>query len=122
VNEDQCSELFWETFDSGCGGCVRVCECGITHFDTFNVYDWEQGELEKYLEKAKEDPEKYREHDCSIGTIEIAGYQIVYGCSCDLAKKFEDFIISHAVQIAKYLNERAKLLKHKAEMIEVKGV
>ena len=116
----QCSELFSNVFDSNCGGCLRTCECGITHFDTFHSYDWEEGELEELEKKAKADPKHYIEHDCSIGTIEIGGVEIVYGCICGLAEKYENFIISHDEQLAEYLNKRAVLLREAAESIEVK--
>lgn len=121
MNEKQCSELFIEVFDSRCGGCVRTCECGITHFDSFNIYDWEDGELEDLQKKAKETPKKYFEHDCAIGTIGINGIEIVYGCTCDLAKKYETFLISHGALIAEYLNKRAKMLREHADKITVQG-
>lgn len=118
MNNKQCSELFSNVFDSSCGGCIRTCECGITYFDGYNIYDWEEGELEKLQQKAKEDPELYVERGCSIGTLEIGGSQIVYGCSCDLARKYENFILNHAEQLAEYLNRLAVILREKAESIE----
>lgn len=120
MNSNQCSELFSDVFDSKYGGCIRTCECGITHFDTYNIYDWEEGELEELQQKAKDDPEHYVEIDCAVGTIEIGGIEIVYGCTCNLAKKYEDFILNYAEQLAKYLNKRATMLREKADKIEVK--
>ena len=120
MNNGQCSELFSDSFDSRCAGCIRTCECGITYFDEYNVWDWEEGELEKLQQKAKDDPEHYIGHNYSIGTIEIDGIEIVYGCTCNLARKYEDFILEHAGQIAEYLNKRAVMLREKADSIEVK--
>lgn len=116
----QCSELFSDVFDSRCGGSVRVCACGITYFDNYNYCDWEGGELEELQQKAKDDPKHYTERDCSVGTMEINGIEIVHGCSCDLARKYESFILNHAVHLAEYLNKQATMLREKAEVIEVK--
>lgn len=116
----QCSELFGDVFDSNCGGCCRTCECGITHFDGYNEYDrnWDN-ELEELQQKAEKDPDHYVEHDCAIGTMEIGGIEIVYNCTCDLAQKYESFILRHARQLAEYLNRRAIMLKEEAVAIEV---
>lgn len=115
----QCSELFNDLFDSSCSGCIRTCACGITWFDTYNTWDWEKGELEELNEKEKANPDKYKSRDCSIGTLEINGIEIVYRCTCDLAYRYEQFIRIHAVQIAKYLNEMSKQLKERSEAIKV---
>lgn len=117
---NQCSEIFFDSFDSQCSGCVRVCECGITHFDEYNIPDWEDGELEKMQQKARNDPKHYVGHDCAVSTTEINGIEIVYGCTCDLARKYESFILNYAKQIAGYLNRRAVLLREEAQEIEVK--
>jgi hypothetical protein len=119
MNNKQCSELFSNIFDSGCGGCIRTCECGITYFYGCHHWDFEEGELEELQQKAKDDPDHYVEQDCSIGTLEIGGIQIVYDCSCDLARKYENFILDHAGQLAEYLNRRGAILREKAESIEV---
>ena len=116
----QCTELFDNVFDSKCGGIVRTCECGITHFDVYNIHDYEDGELEELQRNAQKDPEHYIAHDHSLGTMEIGGIEIVYDCSCDLAKKYENFIIGHDVQLAEYLNKRAAMLREKAKATEVK--
>ena len=116
------SKIFEEVFDSHCGGIVRDCSCGITHFDTYNQgCDWEEGELEGLEENAKNNPDRYRGHDHSIGTMEIGGHEIVFGCTCDLADKYEKFILNHAVQLKEYLNQRAKMLRERADEIDMSG-
>ena len=110
------TDLFMEIFDSHCSGIERVCECGILWFDTYNVSDWEEGELESLLEKSIADPDKYKESG-PVGTISINGIEIVWGCSCDLAARYENFIISHASQIAEYLNKKAIMLREQADEI-----
>lgn len=119
MSNSQCSELFSEVFSSGYAGCIRTCDCGITYFDGYNSWDWEVGELEKLRQKAKDDPHHYIEQDHSVSTIAIGETQIVHGCACDLAKRYETFILKHAVKLAKYLNKRAKMLREKAEQIEI---
>ena len=119
MSDIQCSELFSEIFSSGCGGCLRTCDCGITYFDGYNNWDWEVNELENLRQKAKDDPRQYIEQDHSVSTMEIGGAQIVHGCSCGQAQRYETFILNHAVQLADYLNKRASMLKEKAKLIKV---
>lgn len=105
----QCSDEFIDAFDSHCAGCSRICTCGITHYDTSdNGWTWEEGELEHLEELHLKSPEKYVPHDYAIGTMNILGNEIVIGCSCDIAKKYENFIVSHRKQIAGFLNKRAE--------------
>jgi hypothetical protein len=111
-NIKKCSELFENTFNSGIGSFSYKCACGRVHFDAFNNYDEEcRKELEELLEKEKLYPNKYILHDCSIGTIEIDGKEIVMGCDCGIAYKYEQFIINHKRQLAEYLNKYAKQLR-----------
>lgn len=114
-----CSELFERVFSSHCSGIVRDCCCGRTYFNSSEDYCFEDGELECLLEQSKKDPEKYIEVDYSIGTMEIDGKEIVIGCKCDIAKKYENFILNHAQLLAKYLNEYAKQLEEKAQKVKV---
>jgi hypothetical protein len=100
--------MFINTFNDHISGNTRTCSCGKTHYDICNDWDWEEGELED-LEKDKDAiPQVY-----SIGAIEINGMSIVIGCNCSIAKTYENFIITHSRQIAKYLNQRALMLKKK---------
>jgi hypothetical protein len=115
-NTQQCSAEFSEAFDSHVGGCRRECECGRTHFDGYNQgITWEEGELEKLRELAATQPDKYIESDGSVGTMEINGVEIVWGCSCDLARKYEAFLVSHARQITAFLRGRSKRLREESE-------
>ena len=112
---NHCSEIFEEVFDSHVGGCVRTCSCGKIYYDGCNDWDWDDGELEALEKNSKAIP-----LDHSVGTMSINEEEIVYGCDCGRAKKYEDFILSHAKQIATYLNRRAEALKEEAESIKVK--
>jgi len=116
----QCSEIFEKVFDSHGGGCLRICACGRTHFDSSdNGWGWEEGELEKLLAKAKKDPNLFVEHDGTVGCMEVDGKDIVYDCSCNLAERCEEFLIQNATHIAEYLNKRAKKLRETAAKLDV---
>ena len=116
------SDLFENIFHSGSSGCVRTCECGKTYFDGEDTtIDWEEGELEALREKAEKNPDMFLEVDFSIPTIDIAGRQYIFDCSCNGADPYENFINDHASQIAEYLNKKAEQLRSKANDIEVKN-
>ena len=116
---EQCTALFAEVFSSHCCGCIRTCHCGITHFDTTNTWDWGDGELVEMLAKAKAAPAKYVESDGAVRCIEIAGIEIVEGCTCDTAAKYERFILAHAELLSEYLRKHAKELREHADKIDV---
>ncbi|KKN96807.1 hypothetical protein LCGC14_0164510 [marine sediment metagenome] len=106
------SDEFWAAFRCG-GSLVILCEhCGRTHFcTTSGAVDYNEGELEELLEKAKKDPDMYRE-DGTYSSIEwgyIGGKQSVMHCPCNEEKiaPYEQFIIVHAEQILEYLQSRA---------------
>ena len=116
-----CSDEFINAFHSGTSGCVRECYCGITHFDNEpDDYDWEEGELEN-LRLLAVNGENCRVSDGSVRTIIIDNKEIVIGCSCNHAARYESFLIDNAVNIAKFLNARAELLRQKAEQISIKN-
>lgn len=118
--KNKCSELFEDIFDSRSGCLIETCTCGITWFNKHDYNFYDKGEFEKLLEQEIKNPNKFIGVDHSVGTILINGTQIVIGCKCDNAYKWEQFIIKHDEQIAEYLNKRAKLLREKAKSIEVK--
>ena len=115
-----CSETFEQAFASNSSGCVRVCECGRTNYDYYNTWDWEKNELENLIAKAESEPEKYIGHDYSISTMIVNGKEIVMGCPCNSARPYEDFLISHACQIAKFLNAYSDELTKRAKESRVK--
>jgi len=115
----QCSEIFEKVFDTRGSGCVRKCACGITYFDGSDWSAFYEGELEELRRKAQETPDKFVEWNQSVGCMEIGGQSIVYGCNCDTAQKYEQFIVNYSEQLAKYLNMRAAALRRKAGMIGV---
>lgn len=121
MQTEQCTELFGKVFHSGTGGLVRDCSCGRVHFHDDETEDFDEGELEQLREKAKEQPDKYIPQGWTIETMEISGCDIVFGCTCDTARKYERFIVNHDTQLAKYLNARARELKDHAAAIEVKS-
>lgn len=117
--DKQCSELFENIFRSHCGGIVRTCDCGRTHYNEADASFFDEGELGDLIEKTKEQPDKYFATDYTITTMEIGHSEIVCGCVCAIAEKWEDFLIEQSQQIAQYLNSRAKMLREEASTIEV---
>lgn len=102
------SDDFYEAFHDHSGGCYRECSCGRIHFCSTAGFDFEDGELERYLQKSEKDPDKYIDHgDCSVGYIDV-GELVVYGCPCGISKKYEDWIWSRRTSIIEYLQKRIK--------------
>ncbi len=122
MDSQQCSEIFEQAFSTNCAGIVRQCSCGITHYD----YDsgeqgsYDEGEFDELEKKHAADPAKYVGHDGMIATMNVAGHEVVIGCTCTIASDFERFLIRHSVELARYLNLRAEAMRKKAHLIEVK--
>jgi hypothetical protein len=109
------SDEFKNAFDDHVSGSVRTCECGITYFDGFNRWDWEEGELEDYRKKAKKEPEKYVEIDCAAGCYQIDGREYVWDCPCNGGFKYQSFLLRHATRILAFLDAHAKRLEEEAK-------
>jgi hypothetical protein len=108
--------MFGEAFNSGCGGCLRVCACGRVHYDSSHDggWDWEDGERESLRENPDAIP-----HCGTVSSMCVCGEEIVYGCTCDKAQRYESFIVNHQHQIVHYLRLRAKNLIDEAESIKI---
>jgi len=115
----QCSKLFSEVFDSHCGGIVRTCSCGIITFNCIDRGFYDEGELDALLKKQKVNPELYRAVDYTVTTMTFSGIEIVNGCSCDTARKAEEFIRINARLLAVYLRGYADELRKQAANIDV---
>lgn len=116
---DKVSEEFDDAFSDRSGGNRGTCACGREHFDTYNQWGWEDGELEHLIQLSKEKPDKYIGHEGAIGGHVVDGVSFIWGCPCQGALKYEKFIIRHAEQIAYYLNKRAERLRHEADNTKV---
>lgn len=120
----QCSDLFFSVFRSGSGGCLRTCSCGRVHFDGSSENEWTWGDGGKELAtlrmKATAEPDRYYEQDGAITTMNPNGEEIVYGCTCGRARKYEEFLQDEAERIADYLNGRVAELEAEASKMRVK--
>lgn len=119
-------ERFERAFNSGSGGCRRVCECGQEFYNSDPGWTWDDGELE--------DLESSSAIDCdwTVGTIIFEGKEYVMDCDCwhERALKIMRWIDSHDDEIALYLSgekeekrriaEAAPLVKHNAEILPAK--
>lgn len=104
---EEASGEFWSAF-SIAGTLVHQCNCGRTHFCVNTTLDYEDGELERLLEKAAFYPYRYvpdHQND-SVGVIDIAGRQFTWGCPCHGVAAYERFIWEYRREILRYLNKR----------------
>ena len=115
------SDMFMEAVTDA--GSISInCElCGRTHFATCddNV-DFDEGELESLRAKAAENPDKYME-DATVSMISwgyIDNQQVVHGCPCNIARRYEDWIWQHRCLITSYMKNRIRSQKREAEWEE----
>jgi hypothetical protein len=113
------SDTFMEAVCNRGALCQILCEfCKRTHFmGELSHGDYEEGELEDLRVKARKKPDKYIEHNDydSISWGYINGKQIVWGCPCNSARQYEQWIWSHRYVISKYLRLRAQELETEAK-------
>lgn len=95
------SENFKNAFFGNVSCCVATCDCGKTFYDTYNHYDWEEGDFEA-LEKNK----KAIGIDHAVGYVKFEGVEYVMHCDCwhKKAEVIIEFIDTHFYQIASYMN------------------
>lgn len=101
--------------------CVVDCQCGRIHFVSAAGHgDYSDGELERLLKLAEEQPDKYVNETTYdyIDAAFIDGKQIVPDCPCGQYKKYCDWIESHAQGLARYLIEHFKNRARRAESIK----
>jgi hypothetical protein len=110
------SEEFWSAFTSA---GTPVATCGFCGRVTIGLggRDLDHDEYLAYCEKIRTRPEEYREDSFndSIGTGELAGRILVYGCPCNEARRYEDFLWSHRLQILDYIKRRTARERREAE-------
>ncbi len=119
---NQCSEIFADVFDSHCGRLVRQCACGRTFFNYMDAGYFEAGEMEHLEKQSHVNPDKFFAVDHAIGTMLVGGQEIVNGCHCETAKRYERFILAHAEQLAEYLRRHAAALRERATLVDVPNV
>ncbi len=87
------------------------------HFAPNTDLDVEEGELDEFLKKQKENPKKYlADYDSTaIGWGCLDGKQVVYGCPCNLASKYEEFIWNHREIIAEYFSNKAQKMQKESQ-------
>jgi len=108
---ERASDTFMRAICSHGALCSILCEfCNRVHFVGNGYGDYEEGELECLRASAAKEPSKYIEHNDydSIDWGYINGKQIVWGCPCNSARQYEQWIWSHRYAIAKYLKLRAE--------------
>jgi hypothetical protein len=100
---DEPSDEFSRAVCDG-GSPVHDCGfCGRTNFD-LNGEFMDDGELERLLEKQKASPDKYFGQDNGISSGWIGGKAYVWGCPCNKARPYENFIWNNRHVIMTYLH------------------
>lgn len=104
------SEEFWGSVIHAGANVIDCGFCGRTHFVGLDSgLDFEDGELEELTEQNKQNPDKYIFHnEVSVPWGYLDGKQAVYGCPCNKASRYEDFIWNNRHIIEGYLSARAK--------------
>jgi len=91
-----------------CGTSVATCGfCGRVRFAVRDLDDEDYADL---IDKANHEPDRYiqdPEND-SIAVGELAGSILVWGCPCNAARRYEDFIWRHRLAIIDYLKRRSQ--------------
>jgi len=102
------SDIFIETVTDS-SGIVATCElCGRTLFeDDERAGDWNDGELERLRQRAKEEPDKVIPMDI-VRTGEIGGKHVITNCPCHGLRGYENFIWAHRHIIARYIAKKTE--------------
>lgn len=101
LNPKPPSPEFVDAFFGG-GGLVTRCACGRLYFGGQGWFD--PGEQEDLRAKAKADPERYIERDEDyVPTAVVCGMEFVTDCPCHGLRAYEEFILGHRHQIARFL-------------------
>lgn len=92
---------FDEAFSTRISSCTEICDCGVTYYDSYNDYDWEDGELERLIEDETSVPV-----DHSVGSLYFFGKTYVSVCECwkEESKKIIRFIENYSQEIADFLH------------------
>ena len=105
------SDTFFDALNHD-GSICRECQCGRTHFATFDESCFDPGELEVLRAQAVNYPERFLEHDgSSVTAAFLNGKEYVYQCPCEGLAPYEKFVWQNRNQIVDYIAAR-----HASEM------
>ena len=103
------SELFMDLLCQS-GVMISQCDlCGRTHFASGErTGDYAEGELEAMRKKADTEPDRFVEHtdEDSLALGFLSGRRVIWGCSCNKARDYEDFILANEDFIIRFLKAR----------------
>lgn len=100
------SEMIKKLVCNGGSPVVTCQQCGRTLFDSTGEF-MDPGELEKLLEKERNEPEKYIGSPWCVDTGDLTDNIVLIDCPCNYLSSFEENIWSHRGLISEYLIQRA---------------
>jgi hypothetical protein len=111
---DEKLERYIDAFTVPSSGCREVCRCGKQFYDTYNHWDWDEGEYEK-LEKDK----KAVGVGHAVQRVWLGGTEAVIDCDCwhELAMRYIGFLETFRIQIGKYYDDWREDVQQKLNSI-----
>jgi len=97
---------------------AALCYCSRFHFVSDG--DFDEGELERYRENARLQPDRFIEH-ADIDQIRIARvhpYSFVIECDCNFLRHYEDFFWQNRHVVAEYFRLRAATAEREARLVQ----
>ncbi|MCK5614022.1 hypothetical protein KAR91_69810 [Candidatus Pacearchaeota archaeon] len=111
---------FKEAFRSGTSGCIRVCHCETTYYNSGDQWTFEDGELEKL-----QNDRSAIELDNGVYTVFFDGKEFITDCDCwhERAEHIMEYFDSYMNQIAEYFKLEKKRIQREANQIpDIQGV
>ena len=117
TREGRVSEEFWDAVIHAGSNVIDCGLCGRTHFVEDSMSSYEEGELEKLHALSEENPDRtiFHANADSVSWGSIDGKQVVYGCPCNGAAKYETLFWESRRIISQYFSARAEKMKKLAD-------
>jgi len=117
------SELFMDLLCQS-GVVVSQCDlCGRTHFAS-SEQNYAEDELEGLLKKAEAEPDRFIGHpnEDSLALGFLSGRRVIWGCPCNKARAYEDWIVENEDFIIRFLKARnEEALRKSKESLKAMG-
>lgn len=112
-------ESFIEAFATNSGSLREQCACGREFYDTYNTWDWDEGEFERLAANPNATPVPH-----AVGKVYFEGTLYAMPCDCwhQRAARIAQWLEANRESVVKFLNlERDRALSEAARMTEAKS-